>query len=80
MKSNIYELFKSAPTDKAAIAKVLEAEDGQATVVDLGGTPCPVAGHLNQVIWGRTWISPWFIIKNSKNKPLILRLEPPFRP
>jgi hypothetical protein len=49
MKSNIYELFKSAPTDKAAIAKVLEAEDGQATVVDLGGTPCPVAGHLSQV-------------------------------
>jgi hypothetical protein len=43
MKSNIYELFKSAPTDDAAIATVLEVEDDQATVVDLGGTParCP---------------------------------------
>jgi hypothetical protein len=50
MKSNIYELFKSAPTDDAAaIATVLEVEDDQATVVDLGGTPCPVAGHLSQV-------------------------------
>jgi hypothetical protein len=51
MKSNIYELFKSAPTDKAAIAKVLEAEDGQATVVDLGGTPCPVRLQA-----GENWI------------------------
>jgi len=49
MKSNIYELFKSAPTDDAAIATVLEVEDDQATVVDLGGTPCPVTGHLSQV-------------------------------
>jgi hypothetical protein len=49
MKSNIYELFKSAPTDNAAIATVLEAEDGQATVVHLSGTPCLVAGHLSQV-------------------------------
>jgi hypothetical protein len=49
MKSNIYELFQSGPTDNAAIATVLEVEDGQATMVDLGGTPCPVAGHLSQV-------------------------------
>ena len=49
MKSNIYELFQSAPTDNAAIATVLEVEDGQATMVDLGGTPCPVAAHLSQV-------------------------------
>jgi hypothetical protein len=49
MTSNIHQLFQSVPTDKAAIAKVLEAEDGQATVVDLSDTPCPVAGHLSQV-------------------------------
>jgi hypothetical protein len=49
MKANIYELFKSAPTDNAAIATVLEVEDGQAMVIDLGDTPCPVAGHLSQV-------------------------------
>jgi hypothetical protein len=49
MKSNIYELFQSAPTENSAIATVLEVEDGMATVVDLSGTPCPVAGHLSQV-------------------------------
>lgn len=49
MKSNIYELFKSAPADNAGVAIVLEAENGQATVIDLDGTPCPVAGHLSQV-------------------------------
>ncbi len=49
MTSNIYKLFQSAPTDNAAIATVLEVEDGQATVVDLSGTLCPVTGHLSQV-------------------------------
>jgi hypothetical protein len=49
MTSNIYELFQSTPTDRAAIASVLEVENGQATVVDRSGTPCPVAGHLSQV-------------------------------
>lgn len=49
MKSNICELFQSAPTNNAAIATVLKVEKGQATVVDLSGNPCPVTGHLNQV-------------------------------
>lgn len=49
MKSNICELFKSAPTDNAAIATVLEVEDSQATLIDLNGIPCPVVGHLSQV-------------------------------
>ena len=49
MKSNIYELFQSTPTDNAAIATVLEVEDSQAIFVDMGGTPCPVSGHLSQV-------------------------------
>lgn len=49
MKSNIYELFQSAPTDNTAIATVLEVENGQATVVDQNGAPFPVAGHLSQV-------------------------------
>jgi hypothetical protein len=48
MKSNIQALFQSAP-DSAAIATVLEVEDGQATVIDLSGVPCPVAGHLSGV-------------------------------
>ncbi len=49
MKSNIQALFQSAPTDGAGIATVLETENGQATVIDLSGTPCPVAGHLSRV-------------------------------
>lgn len=48
MKSNICEMFQYA-TDNAEVATVQEAEGGQATVVNLGGTPCPVAGHLSQV-------------------------------
>ncbi|ABA90060.1 hypothetical protein Pcar_2825 [Syntrophotalea carbinolica DSM 2380] len=49
MKSNICELFKSASIDHAAIATVLDVEDGLAMVVELGGTPCPVADHLSHV-------------------------------
>jgi hypothetical protein len=49
MKSNIQALFQSAPADGAGIATVLETEEGQATVIDLSGTPCPVAGHLSGV-------------------------------
>jgi hypothetical protein len=49
MTSKIHPLFPSAATGHPAIAIVLEAENGQATVIDLGGTPCPVAGHLSQV-------------------------------
>jgi hypothetical protein len=49
MKSNIQTLFQSAHADAAGVAIVLEAENGQAAVVDLSGAPCPVAGHLSQV-------------------------------
>jgi hypothetical protein len=48
MKSNIHALFESAP-DNAGVATVTSTLDGQATVVDLGGTLCPVTDHLSQV-------------------------------
>lgn len=49
MTSKIHPLFPCAANGTTAIAIVLEARHGQATVVTLDGTPCPVAGHLSQV-------------------------------
>lgn len=49
MTSTIHQLFQSVPTDRIAIASVLEAENGQATMINLDGTSYPVTAHLSQV-------------------------------
>lgn len=47
--NNLHPLFDPTLTDNAAIATVVEAENGQATLVNLGGEHLPVAGHLSGV-------------------------------
>lgn len=49
MPSKIHPLFPSVANDQIAVAIVVEARNGQATMVHRGNTPGPVAGHLSQV-------------------------------
>lgn len=49
MTSNIHQLFQSVPTDSIGMANVLEAKNGQATMINLDGVSYPVTAHLSQV-------------------------------